>query len=437
MIHILTEMSLYLAAAAFVGLITGWLIWGLGWRRDAAKTKAEMATKIEKQQNFAAKAREALRESDEKQALALSEMEQLLAVEKKETLATQEAFTQLRLELDDANQAKNTLQDALRNTESLTLIAHEAEIREKQTRVELEESRLMVGTEKLAAQSAHAELIQLRQEFQKTLDAERKSSYQARKALNGIRVTLIQTFGDAASFLTKMDLPSDREAPKTVDQFKPLETSLRINNDSPLDEIAPASPSPSLAAFNIPNDAEPETAPAAHYMTAVSSNAPEANSAEAEHNGTSSPNADDRPKAAEISAEQQNGSNVEPLKPLPQPDRHEADDEVPSQSPSNMDLVFDAFPGTADNLQSIEGIDAQIEQSLNDQGFNRIDQLAHLSEHDIDRLCQGAKGIPDLRERIVRDKWSEQAKALQSKNDIHSTTEADKPRWTIKTSRTL
>ena len=226
--YLAMEMSLYLASAAFIGIVMGWLIWGQGRRRYAAKIKAEMATTVEAERGMAAKANEALKELESKQAKfldaekassakALAEVRQLLEAEKKEAHSIKSEMSQMRMAMDEAINAEkasasNAIQEAMRNAEDLTIAAREAELRETQARAELEEFRLMVGAEKLAAQSARSELGQLRQEMQQALDVERQASAQTRKALNDIQSTLARTFGQGAAIVTAAATSSDASA---------------------------------------------------------------------------------------------------------------------------------------------------------------------------------------------------------------------------------
>jgi len=63
-----------------------------------------------------------------------------------------------------------------------------------------------------------------------------------------------------------------------------------------------------------------------------------------------------------------------------------------------------------DDLQQIKGIGPAIEKTLNDLGICRFDQLAEMSEHEIDRVAQRLKGF---RSRIYREDWLGQARDLR------------------------
>jgi len=78
--------------------------------------------------------------------------------------------------------------------------------------------------------------------------------------------------------------------------------------------------------------------------------------------------------------------------------------------------------GTADDkrddLKRIKGIGPSIERTLNGLGVCRFQQLAEMSEYDIDRVAQQLKGF---RSRIYREDWIGQARDLQyQKNNDYS-----------------
>ena len=71
----------------------------------------------------------------------------------------------------------------------------------------------------------------------------------------------------------------------------------------------------------------------------------------------------------------------------------------------------DHGPGIAhDDLKLIKGIGPAIEKTLNELGICRFDQIAEMSEYDIDRVAQRLKGF---RTRIYREDWIGQARDLQ------------------------
>jgi NADH-quinone oxidoreductase subunit E len=63
-----------------------------------------------------------------------------------------------------------------------------------------------------------------------------------------------------------------------------------------------------------------------------------------------------------------------------------------------------------DDLKLIKGIGPAIEKTLNELGIYRFNQIAEMSEYDIDRVAQHMKGF---RSRIYREDWVGQARGLQ------------------------
>ena len=64
----------------------------------------------------------------------------------------------------------------------------------------------------------------------------------------------------------------------------------------------------------------------------------------------------------------------------------------------------------SDDLQLIKGVGPAIEKTLNEMGIFRFDQIAAMSEYDIDRVARRLKGFHS---RIYREDWMGQARALQ------------------------
>lgn len=67
--------------------------------------------------------------------------------------------------------------------------------------------------------------------------------------------------------------------------------------------------------------------------------------------------------------------------------------------------------GEKDDLQQIKGVGPAIEKTLNDLGIYSFDQIAQMSEHEIDRVAQRVKGF---RSRVYRQDWIGQARDLHS-----------------------
>lgn len=70
-------------------------------------------------------------------------------------------------------------------------------------------------------------------------------------------------------------------------------------------------------------------------------------------------------------------------------------------------------PDSRDDLKLIKGVGPAIEKTLNEMGIFRFNQIADMSEYDIDRVAQRLKG---LRSRIYREDWIGQARELQVQN---------------------
>lgn len=68
-----------------------------------------------------------------------------------------------------------------------------------------------------------------------------------------------------------------------------------------------------------------------------------------------------------------------------------------------------AVNGARDRLQAIKGIGPAIEKTLNEMGIFRFQQVAEMSEYDIDRVAKRLKGFHS---RIYREDWIGQARDL-------------------------
>jgi predicted flap endonuclease-1-like 5' DNA nuclease/predicted nucleic acid-binding Zn-ribbon protein len=77
----------------------------------------------------------------------------------------------------------------------------------------------------------------------------------------------------------------------------------------------------------------------------------------------------------------------------------------------------DVSEDATDDLKQIKGVGPAIEKTLNDLGIYRFNQIAEMSEYDIDRVAQRLKGF---RSRIYREDWVGQARSLQyqKNNDL-------------------
>ena len=67
--------------------------------------------------------------------------------------------------------------------------------------------------------------------------------------------------------------------------------------------------------------------------------------------------------------------------------------------------------GPGDDLQQIKGVGPAIEKTLHDLGIHSFEQIASMSEYEIDRVARELRGF---RSRIYREDWIGQAKLLQA-----------------------
>lgn len=94
-------------------------------------------------------------------------------------------------------------------------------------------------------------------------------------------------------------------------------------------------------------------------------------------------------------------SEVEDTQPSPPEELPEELPEEPPEEPPNS---------LRDALQRIRGIGPAIEKTLNEMGIFRFQQIADMSEYDIDRIAQRLKGFHS---RIYRENWTGQARELR------------------------
>lgn len=67
-----------------------------------------------------------------------------------------------------------------------------------------------------------------------------------------------------------------------------------------------------------------------------------------------------------------------------------------------------------DDLKQIKGVGPAIEKTLNDMGIFRFQQIADMTEYDIDRVAERLKGFHS---RIYRENWIGQARELTDRNE--------------------
>jgi len=91
---------------------------------------------------------------------------------------------------------------------------------------------------------------------------------------------------------------------------------------------------------------------------------------------------------------------------------HDPDALTNGRDASN-DPIDDPINATRDRLQAIKGVGPAIEKTLNEMGIFRFQQIADMSEYDIDRIAKHLKGF---RSRIYREDWIGQARDLRDQD---------------------
>ncbi len=84
--------------------------------------------------------------------------------------------------------------------------------------------------------------------------------------------------------------------------------------------------------------------------------------------------------------------------------------ELPASEPDAVVNDSKVAGNDTDDLKLIKGVGPVIEKTLNNLGIYRFNQIAEMSEFDIDRVAQQLKGF---RSRIYREDWVGQARNLQ------------------------
>ena len=107
--------------------------------------------------------------------------------------------------------------------------------------------------------------------------------------------------------------------------------------------------------------------------------------------------ADDEPEEEEEEAEVETEDKSEP-----------EDDEEDEDDDENQ--IIEPINGARDKLQAIKGIGPAIEKTLNEMGIFRFQQIADMSEYEIDRIAKRLKGF---RSRIYREDWIGQAREMR------------------------
>jgi predicted flap endonuclease-1-like 5' DNA nuclease len=87
----------------------------------------------------------------------------------------------------------------------------------------------------------------------------------------------------------------------------------------------------------------------------------------------------------------------------------ELEPETPAAPEANETGARQLTAIARDDLKLIKGVGPAIEKTLNEMGIFRLNQIAEMSEYDIDRVARRLKGF---RSRIYREDWMGQAREL-------------------------
>ena len=412
MIYLATEIVLYLLASAFIGLVCGWVIWGIGRRRQFQEIREDLASSLDSEMAAHQETRLALAEADEREKLSveqakkdavrsLGELKPMIEKERKRATAAEAELAQLRSELERADRTEHesdqkAIDDALRAANVEKAAAAEAMAKEAQSRAQIEELRLLIGAEKLAAENARSELAQMRAGMQAELETERALHEKAKLALGDIHSTLAKTFGaEAANMVAgaaSEATPSPEPAP-----HPPVASGITLGQQSKksavnmMTDIAAAG-----AALNNPDHDEADSEDREDLGLDLSPNIDLGGTTTLNVESTESDNADD----VQIRAVP---DRIE-LRPVP-------GTPVALSRPSGL---LPERPADADDLKRIDGISDEIERSLNENGCYYFRQLADMTTGDIDWLAQAINLTPY---QIADDRWIYQAKKLSPDHD--------------------
>lgn len=100
----------------------------------------------------------------------------------------------------------------------------------------------------------------------------------------------------------------------------------------------------------------------------------------------------------------------DPIDDDPEFDEQDVDESGMHAAESELAPASYANADARDDLKMIKGIGPAIEKTLNEMGIFLFDQIAAMSEYDIDRVAHRLKGF---RSRIYREDWIGQARDLQ------------------------
>ncbi len=417
--YLATEMLLYLLAAAVIGLVLGWFVWGMAGRRKIGELTSTLAR--ERREHLAlkgdleeadARLKTSVEAAKSEAEAAISELQEKADAERQAAQEAYAALERMRTELDEAIRSgqasrNEALQQARQAAETERVKAARAVAGEAKAHAELEELRLRIGAEKLAAENARSELDETRRDMQAALDVERAAHHQAKSALDDIRSTLARTLGPAAAELADMDAAGTAAGNAAGGATTPARPET-LSDDRPA--RAGKSFGPSSGIFESAID----IAAAGEAL-----NNPDLDEADIEDRedtnlefvATIDPEPSAREPAEMLDAEPPLRPDRIELRALPEEPGH-------GRRP---DFLHGQRPDRVDDLKAIDGVGADVETRLNDAGCHHYGQLAAMNGAHVGWLSD-AIGVPA--DRILAERWVEQARALEAGKDAGESDEA-------------
>ncbi|MGI9502185.1 MAG: hypothetical protein ACR2RE_03910, partial [Geminicoccaceae bacterium] len=338
-----------------------------------------------------AKTRKAVKAAEVEAGRSLADMQQIADTERTKALEAEAAVKQMRIDLEatvreSRASGQQALDQAMRAADVEKAAAAEAMAKEAQSRAQIEELRLLIGAEKLAAENARTDLETLRADMEVRLEAERADHEKAKIALTDIRSALTRTLGAEA-----------------------LGTAIAKSPAEPAREDADE---PSYLTDNSGFEADEELSPVKTDDPLEDPALDEADIEDREDTNLDLPPIIETALASVQDRQDSNGIDITDLSNEPAAETIELGS-APTASTSldRPPLFSEPHPETTDDLQVIEGIDSEIEQRLHEHGCYHYRQLAELTSDDLDWLAQ-AIDVPTY--QINADRWIEQAKTLLS-----------------------
>ena len=409
MTYLMAEMLLYLLVTAVIGFFLGWLVFAAGRWRQVEKVRSELMLLIDHERKDHQGTRELLHMANanvEKAALKstaeaeqkIQDMQVKIDSDRKALHEAHAAVEQMREKLNETVRAgeatnKSATLRANKDVETEKARAAQAVANEATALAQLEELRLLIGTERLAADNARNELEKTRREAGDVLQSEREEHQKAKTALEEIQTALARAVGPAAALLASepTDKPDNQDRSHGDDQTDPqfptlVSSDLLASSDMALADDALNNPDPDEADSEDREDVNvdlPETIDV------------------------------DEPAATEQgdALDPAFSPTANPPEPPHSTQPHSTDEEASEDRP---EFLYAGQPGRVDDLQAIDDIGAAIEARLHNIGCYHFSQLARMTSADIDWLAE-AIDIPS--ERIMTERWIEKARELEARVD--------------------